>query len=127
MQTLCNQRINYNCGYTNAVVNKYLLFPGFPVPLSAVRRMEIYDQQVTTMRVRWERAPGATGYMLLYSAINATQPTTEQEVRSILGNQKASSQSAVDRTEMATFTCVCRFITRMPARIHEHQTHAAPR
>uniref|UniRef100_A0A3Q0R0B0 Collagen alpha-1(XII) chain n=1 Tax=Amphilophus citrinellus TaxID=61819 RepID=A0A3Q0R0B0_AMPCI len=51
------------------------------LPLSAVRRMDIYDQQVTTMRVRWERAPGATGYMLLYSAINATQPTTEQEVR----------------------------------------------
>uniref|UniRef100_A0AAX7UCA1 Collagen alpha-1(XII) chain n=1 Tax=Astatotilapia calliptera TaxID=8154 RepID=A0AAX7UCA1_ASTCA len=51
------------------------------LPLSAVRRMEIYDQQVTTMRVRWERAPGATGYMLLYSAINATQPTTEQEIR----------------------------------------------
>uniref|UniRef100_A0A669ESJ7 Collagen alpha-1(XII) chain n=1 Tax=Oreochromis niloticus TaxID=8128 RepID=A0A669ESJ7_ORENI len=73
--------INYNCGYTNAMVNKYLLFPGFPVPLSAVRRMEIYDQQVTTMRVRWERAPGATGYMLLYSAINATQATTEQEIR----------------------------------------------
>ncbi|XP_030574028.1 collagen alpha-1(XII) chain isoform X3 [Archocentrus centrarchus] len=51
------------------------------LPLSAVRRMDIYDQQVTTMRVRWERAPGATGYMLLYSAINATQPTTEQEIR----------------------------------------------
>ncbi|KAL3968337.1 C-type lectin domain family 4 member A [Sarotherodon galilaeus] len=51
------------------------------LPLSAVRRMEIYDQQVTTMRVRWERAPGATGYMLLYSAINATQATTEQEIR----------------------------------------------
>uniref|UniRef100_A0A673B2H7 Collagen alpha-1(XII) chain n=1 Tax=Sphaeramia orbicularis TaxID=375764 RepID=A0A673B2H7_9TELE len=37
--------------------------------------------QTTTMRVRWEEARGATGYMLLYSAINATQPTTEQEMR----------------------------------------------
>lgn len=77
---------------TQAVVNAVAWLP---VPLSAVRRMDIYDRQVTTMRVKWERAPGATGYMLLYSAINATQPTTEQEVSCILGNQRASSQSAV--------------------------------
>uniref|UniRef100_A0A672IQK7 Collagen alpha-1(XII) chain n=1 Tax=Salarias fasciatus TaxID=181472 RepID=A0A672IQK7_SALFA len=51
------------------------------LPLSAVRRMDIYDEQITTMRVRWEEAPGATGYMLLYSAINATQPSVEQEMR----------------------------------------------
>ncbi|XP_036927763.1 collagen alpha-1(XII) chain isoform X4 [Acanthopagrus latus] len=51
------------------------------LPLSAVRRMDIYDEQITTMRVRWEEAEGATGYMLLYSAINATQPTLEQEIR----------------------------------------------
>ncbi|XP_018553321.1 LOW QUALITY PROTEIN: collagen alpha-1(XII) chain [Lates calcarifer] len=51
------------------------------LPLSAVRRMDIYDEQMTTMRVRWEEAEGATGYMLLYSAINATQPTLEQEIR----------------------------------------------
>lgn len=51
------------------------------LPLSAVRRMDIYDEQTTTMRVRWEAADGATGYMLLYSAINATQPTSEQETR----------------------------------------------
>ena len=54
------------------------------MPLSAVRRMYIYDEQTTTMRVRWEEADGATGYMLLYSAINATQPTAEQEVGVIL-------------------------------------------
>ncbi|KAF7662981.1 hypothetical protein LDENG_00222290 [Lucifuga dentata] len=51
------------------------------LPLSAVAWMNIYDEQTTTMRVRWEEAEGATGYMLLYSAINATQPTTEQEMR----------------------------------------------
>ncbi|XP_024913641.1 collagen alpha-1(XII) chain isoform X1 [Cynoglossus semilaevis] len=51
------------------------------LPLSAVRRMDIYDEQVTTMRVRWEEAQGATGYMLLYSAINATEPSVEQELR----------------------------------------------
>ncbi|XP_060918564.1 collagen alpha-1(XII) chain isoform X1 [Labrus mixtus] len=51
------------------------------LPLTAVRNMDIYDEQTTTMRVRWEKVQGATGYMLLYSAINATQPTLEQEVR----------------------------------------------
>ncbi|KAM7403882.1 hypothetical protein PAMA_004351 [Pampus argenteus] len=51
------------------------------LPLSVVRRMTIYEEQTTTMRVRWEKAAGATGYMLLYSAINATQPTVEQEIR----------------------------------------------
>ncbi|XP_037602343.1 collagen alpha-1(XII) chain isoform X2 [Sebastes umbrosus] len=51
------------------------------LPLSAVRRMDIYEEQTTTMRVRWEEAAGATGYMLLYSALNATQPTLEQEIR----------------------------------------------
>lgn len=53
------------------------------VPLSAVRKMVVYDEQTTTMRVRWEEAEGATGYMLLYSAINATQGTQEEEVRVI--------------------------------------------
>uniref|UniRef100_A0A668AMZ2 Collagen alpha-1(XII) chain n=1 Tax=Myripristis murdjan TaxID=586833 RepID=A0A668AMZ2_9TELE len=51
------------------------------LPLSAVRRMNIYDEQATTMRVKWEEAEGATGYMLLYSAINATEPSLEQEMR----------------------------------------------
>ncbi|XP_056282175.1 collagen alpha-1(XII) chain isoform X2 [Pseudoliparis swirei] len=51
------------------------------LPLTAVRHMHIHDKQTTTMRVRWEQAEGATGYMLLYSAINATQPTQEQEIR----------------------------------------------
>ncbi|XP_031703091.1 collagen alpha-1(XII) chain isoform X1 [Anarrhichthys ocellatus] len=51
------------------------------LPLGAVRSMDIYEEQTTTMRVRWEPAVSATGYMLLYSAINATQPTLEQEIR----------------------------------------------
>uniref|UniRef100_A0A8C5A5D2 Collagen type XII alpha 1 chain n=1 Tax=Gadus morhua TaxID=8049 RepID=A0A8C5A5D2_GADMO len=55
------------------------------LPLSAVTRMTIYDEQVTTMRVRWEKALGATGYMLLYSTINATQPARELEVRLTTG------------------------------------------
>ncbi|XP_056152395.1 collagen alpha-1(XII) chain-like isoform X2 [Lampris incognitus] len=51
------------------------------LPLSAVRQMNVYDAQTTTMRVRWEKVDGATGYMLLYSAINTTQPVAEQEMR----------------------------------------------
>lgn len=46
--------------------------------------MDVYDEQTTTMRVSWEKVEGATGYTLRYDAINATQPTAEQEVRDIL-------------------------------------------
>uniref|UniRef100_A0A3Q3B4I5 Collagen alpha-1(XII) chain n=1 Tax=Kryptolebias marmoratus TaxID=37003 RepID=A0A3Q3B4I5_KRYMA len=51
------------------------------LPLSAVRRMTVYDEQPTTMRVRWEEAQGASGYRLIYRAINATQPTDDGEMR----------------------------------------------
>ncbi|XP_076129262.1 collagen alpha-1(XII) chain isoform X2 [Alosa pseudoharengus] len=51
------------------------------LPLPAVKSMTVYDETLTTMRVRWEMVSGASGYMLLYSALNATQPTTEKEVR----------------------------------------------
>lgn len=46
--------------------------------------MDVYNEQTTTMRVRWEEVEGATGYVLRYDAINATQPTVEQDVRDIL-------------------------------------------
>lgn len=55
--------------------------------------MDIYDEQTTTMRVRWEEAEGATGYMLLYSAVNATEPTLEQDVRDILGKHWEHSET----------------------------------
>ncbi|XP_012693541.2 collagen alpha-1(XII) chain isoform X2 [Clupea harengus] len=51
------------------------------LPLNAVRKMSVYDQRATTMRVKWEAAPGASGYMLLYSALNASRPTREAEIR----------------------------------------------
>lgn len=56
------------------------MFPSV-VPLNAVRNMNIYKVRSTTMNVRWEAAEGATGYMLLYSALNATQSSVEREVR----------------------------------------------
>lgn len=46
-----------------------------------VESMTVYDEAMTSMRVRWEKVPGATGYLLRYNAINATVPTVEQEVR----------------------------------------------
>uniref|UniRef100_A0A8C2CBV4 Collagen alpha-1(XII) chain n=1 Tax=Cyprinus carpio TaxID=7962 RepID=A0A8C2CBV4_CYPCA len=48
------------------------------LPLSAVRNMNIYTERSTTMNVRWDAAEGATGYMLLYSALNGTEPSVEQ-------------------------------------------------
>uniref|UniRef100_A0A8B9RJI1 Collagen alpha-1(XII) chain n=1 Tax=Astyanax mexicanus TaxID=7994 RepID=A0A8B9RJI1_ASTMX len=53
------------------------------LPLSSGRSMTIYKQRTTSMRVKWEPSEGATGYVVLYIAKNATKPTTEQEVRSI--------------------------------------------
>uniref|UniRef100_UPI003AAE1D4A collagen alpha-1(XII) chain-like n=1 Tax=Centroberyx gerrardi TaxID=166262 RepID=UPI003AAE1D4A len=51
------------------------------LPLSAVENMRVYDETMSSMRVSWEEAEGATGYMLLYRAVNATQPVQDYEVR----------------------------------------------
>uniref|UniRef100_A0A673FNS6 Collagen alpha-1(XII) chain n=1 Tax=Sinocyclocheilus rhinocerous TaxID=307959 RepID=A0A673FNS6_9TELE len=51
------------------------------LPLSDVRNMNIYKVRSTTMNVRWDAVEGATGYKLLYDALNATEPSVEQEIR----------------------------------------------
>eukprot|EP00063_Salmo_salar_P085538 XP_014060373.1 PREDICTED: collagen alpha-1(XII) chain isoform X8 [Salmo salar] len=51
------------------------------LPLPGVIKLTVYDETMTTFKVKWEKAEGATGYMLLYRAINATVPTVEKEVR----------------------------------------------
>ncbi|XP_055362274.1 collagen alpha-1(XII) chain isoform X3 [Betta splendens] len=51
------------------------------LPLLAVENMNVYDEGVTTMRVRWEEVEGATGYLLLYRSVNASEPQEEKEVR----------------------------------------------
>uniref|UniRef100_A0AAR2KZ53 Collagen alpha-1(XII) chain n=1 Tax=Pygocentrus nattereri TaxID=42514 RepID=A0AAR2KZ53_PYGNA len=48
------------------------------LPLNAARSMTVYKQRATSMRVKWEPAEGATGYLVLYSSKNATEPTNEQ-------------------------------------------------
>lgn len=52
----------------------------FTVAIPSVRNLNTYDITSTTMRVRWEPLDGATGYLLLYDAVNATVPTAEKEV-----------------------------------------------
>ncbi|XP_077162695.1 collagen alpha-1(XII) chain isoform X2 [Paroedura picta] len=49
--------------------------------IPSVRNLNAYDITSTTMRARWEPLDGATGYLLLYDAVNATVPTTEKEIR----------------------------------------------
>lgn len=51
------------------------------VSLPAVKDMKVYDETSSTMRVKWEEVDGATGYMLLYKSINATEPQLEKEVK----------------------------------------------
>ncbi|XP_029281105.1 LOW QUALITY PROTEIN: collagen alpha-1(XII) chain [Cottoperca gobio] len=51
------------------------------LPLSAATNMIVYDETSSTMKVSWDEADGATGYMLLYKTMNATEPQLEMEVR----------------------------------------------
>ncbi|XP_041832449.1 collagen alpha-1(XII) chain isoform X2 [Melanotaenia boesemani] len=51
------------------------------LPLAAVRNMKVYDEALSSMRVSWDAVVGATGYMLLYRSINATEPQLDQEIR----------------------------------------------
>ncbi|KAF7652876.1 hypothetical protein LDENG_00091150, partial [Lucifuga dentata] len=51
------------------------------LPLAAVKNMSVHDETMTTMRVKWEPAIGASGYMLLYKSINGSEPQLENEVR----------------------------------------------
>uniref|UniRef100_A0A667Y534 Collagen alpha-1(XII) chain n=1 Tax=Myripristis murdjan TaxID=586833 RepID=A0A667Y534_9TELE len=51
------------------------------LPLAGPRNMKVYDETMSTMRVRWEPAGGASGYLMLYKPINASQPQPEKEMR----------------------------------------------
>lgn len=50
------------------------------VPLYTVENMNVYDETSVSMRVSWDGVVGATGYMLLYNSINASEPQLESEV-----------------------------------------------
>lgn len=103
---------NFMITFENLFVNlksknrNFLMWACGPaVPLSAVRDMTVYDEQMTTMRARWKGVKGATGYMLTYRATNATQPTVEQEVIHFSREntkQKSSIQPGVDVSKFYT-------------------------
>uniref|UniRef100_A0A3Q4H193 Collagen, type XII, alpha 1b n=1 Tax=Neolamprologus brichardi TaxID=32507 RepID=A0A3Q4H193_NEOBR len=50
------------------------------LPLYTVKNMNVYDETSVSMRVSWDGVVGATGYMLLYNSINASEPQLESEV-----------------------------------------------
>ncbi|TRY92824.1 hypothetical protein DNTS_024890 [Danionella cerebrum] len=51
------------------------------LPLGAVKSMNIYKERPTSMNVRWDAVSGASGYKLIYQAINASEPSVEQEMQ----------------------------------------------
>uniref|UniRef100_A0A3Q4MGK4 Collagen alpha-1(XII) chain n=1 Tax=Neolamprologus brichardi TaxID=32507 RepID=A0A3Q4MGK4_NEOBR len=51
------------------------------LPLYTVKNMNVYDETSVSMRVSWDGVVGATGYMLLYNSINASEPQLESELR----------------------------------------------
>ncbi|KAM9839911.1 collagen alpha-1(XII) chain-like [Aulostomus maculatus] len=51
------------------------------LPLPAVTSIDVYGETMSTMKVRWGKVGGASGYMLLYKSVNATEPQQEKEVR----------------------------------------------
>lgn len=79
--------------------------------------MDVYDEQTTTMRVRWEKVDDASGYMLLASAVNATQPTIDQEV----GENEESSCVTEWKGPQPSNTCMCLWTDMIGIRTkHKH-------
>ncbi|XP_035986482.1 collagen alpha-1(XII) chain isoform X6 [Fundulus heteroclitus] len=71
------------------------------LPLPAPANLKVFDETSSSMRVSWEAAAGATGYLLLYRSINASEPQLEQEVR--VGGDVTETQlvALVPNTEYA--------------------------
>lgn len=60
--------------------SKFSLFWISTVPLPGVTSMTVYDEAMTSMRVKWELVSGASGYLLHYNSINASVPSGKMEV-----------------------------------------------
>jgi len=67
---------------TSDISSPPLLTP-HPVPLATPADLEVTPQSYSTLRVSWASAPGATQYMILYSALNHGEPDDAKEVRSV--------------------------------------------
>lgn len=50
------------------------------VPLAMPANLEVTPSSYSTLRVSWGAAPGATQYMILYSALNHGEPDDAKEV-----------------------------------------------
>ncbi|XP_038672798.1 collagen alpha-1(XII) chain-like isoform X2 [Scyliorhinus canicula] len=68
-------------------------------PIPGVRNLNVYDVTPTTMNVRWEPATGASGYMLLYTPVNATIPTVEKELKVGPDNTDLKLENLLPNTE----------------------------
>lgn len=78
------------------------------VPLAAVRSMDVYDEAVTTMRVRWPPVTGAQGYMLVYRSVNASEPQQEKEVKIKIKRDQRDLQPFVSLDHTDHFSsCSC--------------------
>ncbi|XP_065112633.1 collagen alpha-1(XII) chain isoform X1 [Paramisgurnus dabryanus] len=51
------------------------------LPLPGVTNMNVYDEGLTSMRVKWELVNGASGYLLIYYSLNASVPSGNIEMR----------------------------------------------
>lgn len=43
--------------------------------------MNVYEETSNSMKVKWVEVDGATGYVLQYRSINASEPQLQMEVR----------------------------------------------
>ncbi|KAM9339586.1 collagen alpha-1(XII) chain [Symphorus nematophorus] len=71
------------------------------LPLPAATNLNVYDEKSTSMRVRWTEADGASGYMILYKTINASDPQQEFEVRVGADITDMKLESLIPNTEYA--------------------------
>uniref|UniRef100_A0A671LLM1 Collagen alpha-1(XII) chain n=1 Tax=Sinocyclocheilus anshuiensis TaxID=1608454 RepID=A0A671LLM1_9TELE len=82
------------------------------LPLPAVTSMTVYDEAITSMRVRWELVSGASGYLLNYNTINASMrvgadvndvqllqllPNTAYSISLFALHGEAASEPLIDR------------------------------
>ncbi|XP_027896679.1 collagen alpha-1(XII) chain isoform X5 [Xiphophorus couchianus] len=71
------------------------------LPLPGASNLKVYDETSSSMRVSWEAAAGASGYVLLYRSINASEPQEEQEVRVAGGVTNTQLLQLIPNTQYA--------------------------
>ncbi|CAL1585760.1 unnamed protein product [Knipowitschia caucasica] len=54
---------------------------GVTLPVAAPADLVVFNEEVTSFRLRWTEAEGATGYKILYQALNSSDGGDERELR----------------------------------------------